>query len=443
MFRLLCVRSGVATIANVSLAFWCLTLAACVFAQSETRHAKPSFRLLVAEPKPQGANPFLPSANRDERLPVMLDGFCLVTLREQQEWLLGSESNQLVFDGRLYWFAGQRQRAMFAASPLRYVPALGGHCVVTFAESGARKHGNPQYGILHNQRLFFFRGLTEQEKFLSDPDKFANIDLANGGRCLVSQLDDERILPGLPETTVVIDRLRYQFVSEHQQRKFLVNLSNYGVAKPKRDSSEQTPHAPVRNAPSQQKPEGSFSLNTEVKKSKTPVTPLIAEVANKAMSGYCPVTIREKGTWVIGEARYRVEFDGLTYLMVGEAEQKLFAENPSTYLPVLGGHCVVTEIDENRRVPGSIYHAMWHEGESRLFLFAGDKQKKAFEANPAKYLHADLVADGNCIVTLIDEGKKIAGLPELLLWHQGKRYLFASKEQQAIFLDNIQRYQDR
>ena len=115
MFRLLLDKIRVTNIAIAIALSASFAPNAGLFAQSTTR--PPNTKTTLAKPKPQNANPFLPSANRDIRLPVTLEGFCVVTLREQQKWQLGSEANQLVFDGQLYWFAGQRQRAMFAATP--------------------------------------------------------------------------------------------------------------------------------------------------------------------------------------------------------------------------------------------------------------------------------------------------------------------------------------
>jgi len=430
-------------------ALWCAVLSATALGQSSTRPLAVANRsgatlsstaAVVAEPKPQSANPFLPSADRDVRLPVTVAGFCIVTLRERQEWLQGSEANQLVFDGQLYWFASQRERAMFAATPQRYVPALGGSCVVTFADEGVRVQSSPQYGLLHDQRLFFFRGLTEQQTFQANPDHYAKIDLANEGNCLVSRIDAQRNLPGLPGTTVIVDGLRYQFAGVHQQRKFLVNMRAYGVEIPlppvQIERSKESPSA----LPSFLVPNGSASRQA-IKKSKPLDTSAIAKMTNKAMGGYCPVTIHDAGVWTAGDPRYRVEFDGLTYLLAGEAEQKIFSQTPNKYLPALGGNCVVTEINENRRVSGSIYYASHYEG--RLFLFAGAERKKTFDTTtPEKYASADLVAEGNCVVSRLDEGRTVAGLPEFLVWHQGKRYLFASAEQQAAFHENSQRYQD-
>lgn len=393
---------------------------------------------MVAEPKPQGAGPFTPLVTSGIRLPVALDGFCIVTLREHQEWLLGSEANQVVFDGQLYWFASQRERAMFAASPQRYVPALGGNCVVTFAESGVRKRGNPSSGILHNQRLYFFKGIREQQEFQANPDRYSTTDLANDGLCLVSQTDDQQRLPGVPETTVIVDGLTYRFAGVHQQQNFLVNMRRYGVEPPSTLQQVASNADRSKVPPPVSKNIGSVS-STKLTKPKRREKKSISDLKNKAMSGYCPVSIRDAGVWTVGEPSFHVEFDGLTYLMAGEVEHERFLERPHDYIPALGCCCVVTEIDENRRVQGSIYHASQFEG--RLYLFAGAEQKQAFDTTaPEKYANADLVANGNCIVSLIDNGETIDGVPELLTWHKGKRYLFATPAQQAKFRENATRY---
>ncbi len=390
---------------------------------------------LVVEPKPQGANPFLPNANRDLRLPLALSGFCAVSLREGQQWVLGSERNQLNFDGQIYWFVGQRQRAIFAASPQRYVPALSGDCVVTFDDLGSRLSGNPQYGILHNQRLFFFRSLDEQEKFRTDPGRYGQVDLANDGQCLVSQIDQQQQLPGLPETTVIVDGLRYLFAGVDQQQKFLLNMRYYGVEKATFRSPKSSGNPPPLLAPSAvQKKEG-------LVQQAAPKSLRQADSEKQAMAGYCPVSIREAGVWSLGNPSHRAVFDGQTYLFVGEAEQKQFLLNPHAYLPALAGSCVVSERDKNQRLPGNIYHAAQYEG--RLFLFAGPEKKLAFKASPATYAEVDLVEGGDCIVTLIDEGRSAPGLEELLIWHQGKRYFFTSPETQAKFREDTGRYQDR
>ncbi len=430
---------------------WCCALVSPACAQqrsplfiaatpSSLAAANPTTQRLFAEPKPHGANPYRPPVNRDVRLPVSISGFCIVSLRERQEWSRGSEMHQLVFDGKLYWFAGMRERAMFSATPLRYVPALSGDCVVSFAESGKRVRGDPRFGILHDQRLFFFRGQAEQKTFRASPEKYADGDLANQGYCLVSQADENKKLPGSPETTVIVEGLRYQFSGQNEQRRFLSNTANYGVVQPKPPAANHfavlqgsgTKSLLSESSLVPQKPSANASLTPKVDK---------AETADLAMGGYCPVTIRENGNWVEGQPRFQLSVDGQTYHLAGKPQRDTFSTNPSIYLPALGGNCVVSKVDKDRHVQGSIYHAA--QFEDRLFLFAGAAEKRAFGENPDKYVDADLAADGKCVVSDIDEATTTAGLPELLTWYRGKRYYFASPKHQDQFLRDSQRYEDR
>lgn len=415
-----------------------IALSLPVHAQSDTRAPTSAGSMtkpvppLLAEPKSQEASPFLPPIDEDIQYPVAIRGFCVVSLRDQQLWRGGTASYQQMFDGQLYYFASSRESEIFASNASRYVPALAGDCVVTFAELGERVDGNPEYGILHKRRLYFFRSQQEQATFRADPEKFADADLATGGNCLVSRIDDQRKLPGLPETTVIVNGLRYQFAGLHQQRQFLGNMSRYGVERPN-NSYKQRGAAFVRRS----------GARGPVSAKKKPAQAKLASIKNKAMAGYSPVSIRDKGVWVEGSPKYRVEFDGLTYLMVDEAEKDLFQKTPDVYIPALAGHCVVTEIDENRRVKGTIYHAAHHEGEGRLFLFAGPSQKASFNSDPQRYLRADMAAGGLCIVSLLDDREEVQGLPEFMVWHKGKRYFFASAEKKADFFERIELYQEQ
>lgn len=392
---------------------------------------------LRAEPQSPAASPFFPPIDQDIQFPVAIRGFCVVSLRDGQAWREGEPSYQQMFDGQLYYFVGTRQREIFASNPRRYVPALAGDCVVTFAEEGRRVDGDPEFGVLHKRRLYFFCSHQEQAAFQANPEKFADADLATDGNCLVSRIDDQRKLPGLPETTIIVSGLRYQFAGLHQQQKFLRNMDRYGVEAPENPLHNQI--NAMRSAALGRRPEAKGPLTVKQKAAETSDT----RIKNKAMAGYSPVSIRDKGVWVEGSPKFRVEFDELTYLMVDEAEQDRFQENPDIYIPALAGHCVVTEIDENRRVKGTIYHAAHHEGEGRLFLFAGPEQKARFNSDPQRYLTADVAANGLCIVTLLDDRKEVAGLPEHMVWHKGKRYFFASADKKTAFFEKIELYQEQ
>ena len=70
--------------------------------------------------------------------------------------------------------------------------------------------------------------------------------------------------------------------------------------------------------------------------------------------------------------------------MVGAEQKKKFLDNPERYLPAMGGDCVVSLIDDDQLIAGSVYHSLVVEG--KLYLFAGAEQKRAFNETPARYI---------------------------------------------------------
>jgi YHS domain-containing protein len=391
--------------------------------------------VLYAEPRTREVNPFSPVLKQEIRLPVAIRGFCIVTLREQQEWVAGSSVQQLIFDGQIYWFQGQRERAIFAASPLRYVPVLAGDCVVRFAASGVRTPGDPQHGVLHNRRLFFFSSPEAQSQFEADPSKYENVDLAHQGHCLVSRIDEARQVAGLVETAVIVNGLRYHFASANHQQKFLAHMRHYGVAQPPARLIAEASPLPAAET-TQPVPKVASESVQEKKPAKS--SPHSVEPSACALSGYCPVSLQEQGLWIEGSAEHQVPYDGETYLLAGAEQQAKFTSTPDDYIPALGGHCVVTYTDHQRLTAGSIYHAAYHEG--RLYFFAGPEQKKSFKNRPELYTQADLALEGHCVVTFAEEGKQVVGEEDLLVRHEGVRYLFASPEQREKFLKQPQRF---
>lgn len=389
---------------------------------------------LMADPNAITGNPFMPKAQHKYELPVAADGFCLVTLRDSQQWVDGLPETQVVFDGQIYWFASNKQRAIFLADPSRYLPAFAGDCVVSFLDSEKRIAGSSEFGLIHDGRVFFFRSAQEQQEFEANPKKYAKVDLANNGNCLVAQVEQGRTMPGIPETLVVVDGMRYFFQGAFEQKKFLVDMAKYGVAMPELPKAEKQPsRRPLARAKG---PQSSAEESAKPLKAmpETSMAPL-------AMQGYCPVSIQTVGLWRSGLQKFRSVYDGKMYLFATQKEKDQFLEDPYAYIPALGGDCVVTKIDSNLRVQGSVFHAKKVERyKNRLYLFAGSKEVEAFTANPDRYIDADLAEDGNCIVTQKEDGELLAGLPELMAWHKGMRYYFASPEKRERFKADSKSY---
>ncbi|NOY30711.1 MAG: hypothetical protein GXP28_11250 [Planctomycetes bacterium] len=336
---------------------------------------------IYAEPNLVEASPFLPATSQKARYPLALLGFSAIDLRDHQQWVAGKDEHQALFDGQLYRFSDARQRAIFAAAPQRYAPALGGDCLVTFAETGDRAVGDLHYGLQHGQRLFFFAGSEQRERFRENPMRFVDADLAHQGNCVVSKIDRQQRVQGLPETVVTVGGLRYLFLGTQQQTQFLADLERYGaeivVASNDLASSQEMTSAKIRDK--------KMSAGSSSKGGKETVASPGRRLAGAkvALAGYCPVSIRDNGTWEEGDSRLQMSYDGKVYQFAGETEKALFTKNPTVYLPALAGDCIVSLVKSNMQVPGSIFHSVTYQGQ--LFLFAGAEQRLAFKDDPESY----------------------------------------------------------
>lgn len=377
-------------------------------------------------------------------VPVALGGYCIVSLRDQRQWQPGVESLSVVFDGLRYQFPTARERDIFAAAPQSYAPMLRGDCPVTFAETGKRVRGTLECGMLHGSRLVFFANEDDRRYFLDDPAKFTNVDVADGGRCVVTRRNAGKDVTGIPETAAVYRGLRYFFASAHDRALFLKDPARYdrtngGDAGPlpeKAFASGSTEAGDVKATP--------WSRTSTANGSMQPLRSNEQDVilgALPAMTGYCPVTLRKEGAWVRGRYEYRVEIGSLVFLTAGPKERDALLSDPAAYVPALGGDCVVSYLANEERVRGSVYHAF--EYDERLFLFADAERKAAFKASPKKFANADVASHGRCVVTLIDAQREELGLAEQATWYQGKLYRFAGAEQKQKFLAAPEKYAER
>jgi YHS domain-containing protein len=378
-------------------------------------------------------------------VPPALGGYCVVSLRDRQQWQPGDEHFSIFFDGRRYQFASVRERDIFAASPLTYVPALGGDCLVTFGETGQRVTGELDHGVLHGSRLMFFACRSDRDYFLKDPAQFADADLALGGRCIVTRRDYGREVAGIPETVAIYRGMRYFFASAHDRGLFLKNPSRYDGSASGEDApspDQQANEATSEEAGSRAQPWP--DANKQAEGDQAPQRSDEQDVilgSLPAIMGYCPVTLRRDGAWVRGRYDYRIEFGDLVFLAAGPRERDALEADPAKFVPALGGDCVVTYVARDERVRGSVYHAFEYDG--RLFLFADAERKAVFKASPDKYASADWAAAGLCVVTRTEEGRDVQGMAEHATWRQGKLYRFAGADQKQKFLANADKYAEK
>jgi YHS domain-containing protein len=385
-------------------------------------------------------NHWIEPTAKHKALPLAIGGYCVVSLRDRQQWQPGDPQIAAEFDGHEYRFASPRDRDIFSAAPVSYAPVLGGDCPVTFAESGKRTPGLLERGVLHRERLSFFASEEIERKFLDDPRQYDEADVALEGRCPVSRLERRLEKPGIPATAVLYQGLRYFFASAYERSLFLADPRRYSgqplpqgksasplVATPARPAPDEKAAAPPAGAPRRQR-RGHFGNDDRD----------VILGASPAMGGYCPVSLKNQGVWVRGRYEFRVDLGGLTLLAAGPKEKETLLANPTSYIPVLGGDCPITYLSRHEHIRGSVFQAVEFQG--RLYLFADADRKAVFKSNPAPYIDIDLAEKGVCVVTRIEERRDVPGLAEHSTWYRGKMYRFAGPEQMEKFLAQPTKY---
>lgn len=86
--------------------------------------------------------------------------------------------------------------------------------------------GNPQYGIVHLGRTYWFAGAEEQKQFWADPARYAPVLSGNDP---VMAIDHQQQVPGKREHSLDYDGLFYMFASEATLQQFAANPAKYAA----------------------------------------------------------------------------------------------------------------------------------------------------------------------------------------------------------------------
>ncbi len=204
------------------------THASGVNAQSNTR-----MRRGTVNQVPHGSTSRMPAT----MAALGLNGYCPVCIIEMKKWVKGSPQVAATYDGKTYYFPGADQRNMFLADPAKYVPALGGDCTVCYAKMGKRMPGSIQHAALSKKRLYLFPARDQQQEFIANAPKYVDVDLANGGNCIVCRVEMGKDMPGKPEIAAYHNGWRYLFPGKDQRDMFVANPTKYVPAAPTNSQS--------------------------------------------------------------------------------------------------------------------------------------------------------------------------------------------------------------
>lgn len=267
-----------------------------------------------------------------------LGGNCPVCLVEMAKFVPGSNNHAITFDRQTYYFPSAKEKEMFFSNPAKYVPALGGDCVVCRINMGKRMPGKAEYAIVHEKRTYLFPSAAERDAFKANPKKYESADLVLDGNCSVCAVMAKKWIPGKNDFVSVYDGYRYLFPSAQEKTAFDTDPGKY-----------------------------------------TPV-----------LEGDCVVCFKDAGKRVAGSPKFSAMHDGRLYLFPDEGTQQIFLANAGKYANVdvaNGGNCVVCAKMANKDMPGKAEFTSIYKGQR--YLFPSTKERTMFDADPIKYLTKD------------------------------------------------------
>ena len=151
---------------------------------------------------------------------VALAGYCPVSLVSDHRLVPGQTEVAIRHEGRLYRFANALLLNTFKKQPERYLPVNGGRCPVAQVERGEVRPGHPQQGALYQGHLYLCADEANLNKFLTDPEKYAHVDVADRGFCPHCLGAEGLLVRGHPEYSLVRGGRRYLFPSQDHLEAF-------------------------------------------------------------------------------------------------------------------------------------------------------------------------------------------------------------------------------
>ncbi|MDO4569720.1 MAG: thioredoxin family protein [Planctomycetia bacterium] len=107
------------------------------------------------------------------KTPLLLDGYCVVTMVEQNMWVKGNVRYGIRHAGGLYLFQNEESMNKFYSNPDHYALVLGGMDAVLLSETHEKKPGSRVFGVRYDNMNFVFSDAQTRELFRKNPEKYA------------------------------------------------------------------------------------------------------------------------------------------------------------------------------------------------------------------------------------------------------------------------------
>ena len=277
--------------------------------------------------------------------------------------------------------------------------AVAGHWSHDFetAESQSRSQRRPM--LLHFSAPWCGPCRRMSAETLHQPQTLAMLDQAVGVEIDIERRPDLKTRFGItslptdivlsPDGQVVMRRSNFADVYAY--------MASVGAAiaqaTPPRQPSPRQPSSrpPVRSRPSE--PETQLvdrNVAPEPPASPPPTSsPVRTRQRLPMVRGYSVVALHDRREWVKGSDEFSAEHRGQLYYFVDDQERQQFLRRPRQYTPRLLGCDAVVFQNEDRATLGSVDFAAFYGTD--LFLFASDQSRRAFKADPERFMQTRVV----------------------------------------------------
>lgn len=114
-----------------------------------------------------------PGAAADRLPAVALDGYCPVTLSEEERWQKGDPQWGAIHRGQTFLFATHQHQQKFLADPDRYSPVLSGYDPVRYLERGEVLAGKRRHGMWFRGKIYLFADEAGLDRFSQSAEYYA------------------------------------------------------------------------------------------------------------------------------------------------------------------------------------------------------------------------------------------------------------------------------
>jgi protein disulfide-isomerase len=145
---------------------------------STSSNAQPAASTLGAV-APENKTPFNSAPAATVKPDLAMQGFCAVTVINQNQWVQGKPEYGVIHLGKLYLFSSQQAMGSFLADPEPFTPVLNEIDVVRFFEERKIVKGKREFGVLdpiHN-RMFFFADEAALNHFENEYERYTDAAL--------------------------------------------------------------------------------------------------------------------------------------------------------------------------------------------------------------------------------------------------------------------------